>query len=584
MQCIEVHGSGCCPEVDQEGPAKAGDRERQGCLFGKPVLSRATSLLCALAMIAGSSLPLGLLAATRSPKQRIVPNWARCEQVFISTFEYTNALQEANLLAVFTSPLGDRRIVSGFWDGGRVWRVRFCPDIPGQWTFTTFCSDSKNFGLDGHTDKFLCTAQVGESPFRRHGPVRVARDHRHFEHADGTPFFWLADSAGSGAFLSNPKDWQRYALIRSSQRFNAAVWSATPQEDFEHESALKGLPDRIGINPAVFQRLDAKLETLSREGILSAIIPFSDEPFAVGVRSLPEDQAALVVKYMMARWGTEPVAWVVDLQSGASENQIELWKRIGSAAFTNSFHAPVIVFSSESSGVAGRFRDQPWVDAFGVDAPPDSSLEGNNISKLASAQEGFDNNAQPIILLTPRENGIQESHKRFNPDDVRHAVYEKLLMTPPAGVTYAAQGVIDWNTSADPKNRANPGAEMPLWEKALFLPGAKQMRSLANLMNSIDFWRLRPRPDAVPNPPGQSPAQERVVAACTSARDLTLVYLPQANPVDVYLQAMPESPLVNWIEPRQGSTRSAVAVVSGSTCQFPPPGEGDWVLLIKSSK
>ena len=163
MQCIEVYGSGRCPEVGQEGPVGAWELPRPDCLFGKPVFSRAASLLCALAVIAASSSPMGLVAATRSPKQRIVPNWARFDQVFISKFEYTNALQEANLTAVFTSPLGDRRIVSGFWDGGRIWRVRFCPDIPGQWTFTTFCSDSQNLGLDGHTGKFLCTAPVGDS-------------------------------------------------------------------------------------------------------------------------------------------------------------------------------------------------------------------------------------------------------------------------------------------------------------------------------------------------------------------------------------------------------------------------------------
>jgi hypothetical protein len=32
------------------------------------------------------------------------------------------------------------------------------------------------------------------NPFYTHGPIHVAASHRHFEHADGTPSFWLGDT------------------------------------------------------------------------------------------------------------------------------------------------------------------------------------------------------------------------------------------------------------------------------------------------------------------------------------------------------------------------------------------------------
>src|SRR6185437_9357822 len=148
-----------------------------------------------------------------------------------------NPLQEINLTAVFTSPNGQRRIVNGFWDGGRVWRVRFSPIVAGQWTFTTVCSDPRNTGLDGQTGRFLCTAAMGDTAFRQHGPVRVSHDRSHFEHADGTPFFWLADTAGSGAALSTSREWRRYASIRSSQNFNVAVWNLGLGQDAGADSA-----------------------------------------------------------------------------------------------------------------------------------------------------------------------------------------------------------------------------------------------------------------------------------------------------------------------------------------------------------
>lgn len=515
--------------------------------------------------------PSGGVAATRSPKQTVVPTWSRFERVLISNSDYSNALQEVSLTAVFTSPVGERRIVNGFWDGGRIWRVRFHPDMLGQWTFTTFCSDPRNQGLDGQTGKFLCTSPVGDSDFQRHGPIHPARDHTHFEHADGTPFFWLADTAGSGAMLAGVKDWERYATIRSSQRFNVALWSVGRGDDYEQQSPLTGFPERIGVNPRFFQHLDARIEMLAREGILSAIEPLAVADSAAAAKPLPEDQGALLLNYLRARWDTEPVAWVINLDNSSSEAPDGRWEKICRAVFTNSLHAPVIVCSKRAAELAHEYQDQPWVDALGIAAPANSTAQAPTPADLE----------RPVLLFAPCENALNgSSGARYRSDDVRRAVYESLFLRPPAGVIYAAQGVIEWDDSPD-SSAADRRGGLPLWERALFMPGAKQMRALAQLMDSIDFWRLRPRPDAVPDQPAH---QFPVSAASTSAKDLTLVYVPQPGPVDVSLQAMPPSPLISWLEPRQGSTRSAVAVVSGSVCQFPSPGDGDWVLLIKSGK
>jgi hypothetical protein len=239
----------------------------------------------------------------------------------------------------------------------------------------------------------------------------------------------------------------------------------------------------------------------------------------------------------------------------------------------------------ESPAVVDQFRDERWVDALGVDLLTATHDKQAEESATRLTDEAALGRPYPIVLFAPCENGVAgHSQKRFNPDEVRRSVYQNLFMIPSAGVTYAAQGVVNWDTSVDSKTTAALAGGMPLWEKALFMPAAKQMRPLAKLMNSIDFWRLRPQPEAVHNQTPQSASESRVVAASTSAKDLTLVYLPQSNPVDVSLQAMPASPLISWLQPTQGFTRSAVAVVSGSTCQFPPPGSGDWVLLIKSGK
>src|SRR6185369_16302536 len=122
-------------------------------------------------------------------------------------------------------------VVPAFWDGGKTWRVRFSPARLGRWNYTTVCSDPRNKGLQNQRGSFLCSTPIRPNRFSQHGPLRVARDGRHFEHVDGTPFFWVADTSWDGPRLASDKDWETYAVIRATQKFSAVQWSVAPGED-----------------------------------------------------------------------------------------------------------------------------------------------------------------------------------------------------------------------------------------------------------------------------------------------------------------------------------------------------------------
>ncbi|HVV70141.1 MAG TPA: DUF5060 domain-containing protein, partial [Verrucomicrobiae bacterium] len=269
---------------------------------------RIAAWMCGLVAGVVVLAPGNTRAATQSQSMPVVPKWERFEHQFTSLADYANPLQEVTLKVLFVSPLGESTLVYGFWDGGRTWRVRFAPNQPGRWRFKSICSDAANLGLNEQTGEFLCTATLSESRFFQHGHVRVAADQEHLELEDGTPFFWLGDGVWTGAGASDPKSWEIYGLVRSSQNFSVAEWAAAGVEDSKGQSALTGFPEKIGINLEYFRRLDAKVATLGEVGLLSAIAPFG--PTDRGLR-LPDDQAALLVRYMVARWGGDPVAWIL---------------------------------------------------------------------------------------------------------------------------------------------------------------------------------------------------------------------------------------------------------------------------------
>src|SRR6186713_3137996 len=89
---------------------------------------------------AAGLLATALLTATSAQLMAaepvMVPRGQRFEATFRSEVAYTNH-PGVSLRVEFRSPQGERRVVPGFWDGGKVWRARFAPGVAGRWSYRT---------------------------------------------------------------------------------------------------------------------------------------------------------------------------------------------------------------------------------------------------------------------------------------------------------------------------------------------------------------------------------------------------------------------------------------------------------------
>ena len=543
--------------------------------IGTPIFNQ----LCARAtqVIAFGILILtwGMLTANASAKDALVSKWGRFEQTFKSSVNYENPLQQCTLKVTLVSPSGATNEIDGFWDGGKTWRVRFSPNQLGYWSYRTSCSDKSNRGLENQSGKFLCTSPIGQSRFAQHGPIQVAKDRHHFEHTDGTPFFWMADVAWNAPRLSSARDWIIYTQTRAGQNFSAVEWSVDSGAHAKNRSAFTGR-DRIAIDPAYFQTLDEKIEVMNRAGLLSVIAPFWENANAPDNEFLPEEQVSLLVHYLNARWSAYDVAWLLTTAEGHRAR----WIRIGREVFANTRHAPVILFTGElNPGIAFQFPNDPWVDALGFGLGQnlnDDSAQGLIFGLLN--RESSDRHVRPFInVLPPLENSpAPQGQSRINADDVRRVAWWSFLLTPSAGVSYGAQDVATWNSTKQSK--------LPAWQISLFLPGAKQLSLLQTSIQSLDWWTLRPAPQALSSQPGNEHPNRYIAHATSEARNLSFTYVPEDRTLDLFLDALPPVPEIHWLNPRTGKISSAVAVVGTRTCQIPTLDQGDWVLLMKSGK
>ena len=146
---------------------------------------------------------------------------------------YADPFNELDLDVIFADTDGREWRVPAFWAGGQTWRVRFSPPQPGRYTFQTVATDTKNPDLHDRRGEIEVAPYQGDNPLLKRGMIRVAADGRHFEHADGTPFFWLADTWWMGLCkrLRWPQDLQTLAADRLQKGFTVIQIIAGPYPD-----------------------------------------------------------------------------------------------------------------------------------------------------------------------------------------------------------------------------------------------------------------------------------------------------------------------------------------------------------------
>ena len=151
-------------------------------------------------------------------------------------------------------------------------------------------------GLDRKSGSFSVTEFKGENPLYRHGQIQVAPSGRYLAHADGTPFFFMADTCWNGPHLSEPGEWDTYLSDRAAKEFSAVIFTAPHfrglEANADGRTAFTGR-ERIAIDPLYFQRLDQSVDAINDRGLLAVplILHAGKDTERNSGYFLPEDQA-----------------------------------------------------------------------------------------------------------------------------------------------------------------------------------------------------------------------------------------------------------------------------------------------------
>lgn len=499
-----------------------------------------------------------------------------------SKADHSNPDRDVSVLSDFTGPSGQTVSVPAFWDGRRTWRVRFSPDEVGRWRWRTRCLAGRDHGLAPADGEFECSEYRGENPLYQKGPLMLSPSRRSLVHADGTPFFWLGDTAWNGVIRGDDDNWREYLAARAGQRFNviqfvASHWRGDALDEAGQPSYYED-GDSIRINPCFFQRLDRRVAMINQFGCIAAPVVLWSLLKTDPGYSLKEEDATRLASYIVSRYDAYQVVWLLGGDGNYQKIGVDRWKRIGRSVFRVGHDRLATLHPCGQNWVGEEFRHERWYDIIGYQSGHGDSEEHLRwLVEGPPATAGDNAPTLPIINLEPNYETAfgYHHHTAFTDYHVRRAAYWSLLVSPPAGVTFGHDAIWNWNFETGPSEGHGDwhGGAVPPWREGLDTPGVRCMTVLRGIFEKLDWTTLAPCRSLLAEE-SQRMECEAFIAVGRTAGNTVVVYSPRGGTVCLGSEAVP-GPL-HFVDPRTGKTIQTCANYE-KVIQF--PDERDWLAV-----
>ena len=393
--------------------------------------------------------------------------------------------------------------------------------------------------------------------------LRVSGNHRYLSFDDGTPFFYLGDTAWELFHRLTLPEARQYLANRAAKGF-----PAKPDEGY-------------------FRHVDAVVETAAGLGLVMGILPTWGSFWKQGQGRSPifdTDNAFTYGRSLGRRYRDQPLIWILGgdhtVESEAERAVIDAMA-LGLREGDGGSH--LITFHPRGPGQSSEaLHTAPWLDFNMIQSSHGARDHDNG---LFVEQDLSLNPLKPTVDGEPRYetipvgfyNADARQSDRLDDYDVRQAAYWALLAGA-CGHTYGNNNI--WQMWA-PGRKPLIGACTP-WYEALDHPGAFQMGYARRLFESRPYQTLLPSTTLVVDGPRDGGAKVR--AACASDGAFAFVYTPRGAPITVRLDNIRAQRIAAaWFDPRYGI---ATPIHTGERVgfqTFTPPTSGrgcDWVLVL----
>jgi hypothetical protein len=523
-----------------------------------------------------------------------VEQWTTYELKLNAEEVYQNPYTDVDVWVQFVNDVGDSLRRPAFWDGDALWKVRFAPPDSGRtWEWTSYASENDN-GLSGKTGSFQSVPYQGKNKILKHGLLKMSPGKRNVVHADNTPFLVVGDTPWSIPFRATTDQVETYAKNRNEKGFNTALLITLQPDKYaegpEARNTVLGFERAFEdlhtgslnkLKPDYFQTLDSLVQILIDHDLVPLYAPFAHGygwkgETAIG-SELAADQYVRYCKYLVARYGSRPAFWLVNLDGNAlapgvkpGGEAIEEW---------DAYQQPVgLHYSPYDDYIASwakgdstccfhynrRYQEEPWLDFQWAQTGHDGLHLYHKVERM------YDN--RPIKAVMNGEStyegmgGGKHGLGWWQGQDA----WMQLMHGGTMGVVYGAASLWQWKITPDEPGWPEWTNSPHSWRDALDLEGSKYVAFVSKAFEGFDFTDMEKRWDLTEgNKPLLAREGKFYIAFMVTGGKIKIIGVPSELP---YF----------WFDPVDGNFATKGKVTTDGV--FEAPDQKPWVLIIGERK
>jgi hypothetical protein len=435
------------------------------------------------------------------------------------------------------------------------------------------------------------------------GRLKVSDNKRFLVKADGTPFFWLGDTAWELFHRLNREEADRYLKNRADKGFTVIQAVALAELDglntpnaYGHRPLVDNDPTRPDVKAGAandyWDHVDYIVKKADSLGIYIGFLPTWGDKWNRGRGAGPEvfnaQNAERYGEWLGQRY--KDAANIIWILGGDRSLETDTHKEVtramarGVRKGDGGAHLQTL-HPRGGEGSATHFHNDDWLDF--------NMRQNGHVTEFNPRYEQtrVDYDRTPVKPVLDGEPIYEDHPISFKAKELGHSVAADVrrplywdLFTGACGHTYGHHSVWQmWQPGRQPIN--NP---LLPWFEAIDQPGAAQMQYGRWLLESRPFLTRIPDDSViVPSDPTSSvpgAGMKRYVATRDAQGSYAMVYVPIGRPFKVRLDKVTGGKVKAWwYNPRNGKATPIGEFPNTGAQQFTPPDAGenlDWVLVL----
>ncbi len=423
--------------------------------------------------------------------------------------------------------------------------------------------------------------------------LRVSDNRRFLQQSDGTPFFYLGDTAWELFHRLSYAEADHYLTDRAAKGFIVIQCVALAELDGIKTPNANGDTPFVGDDPtrpneAYWQHVDRVIARTAELGMVAGVLPtWGDKwnkAWGAGPELFTPENAHTYGQFLGERYKDAPAL---------------LWILGGDRAIENDTHRAII--RAMAAGVAAgdggahlqtlhpqgqqtsstHFHNDDWL-AFNM-YQTGHTWDRDNFNSVAA-----DYALTPVKPCLDSEPGYEDHPNGWKPETGYLDDYEcrKWLwwgvLAGACGHTYGCHPI--WQFYDKEKHKP-VGFVRNDWQTALHFPGSDQMHHAKDLLLARPYFSRIPDQSLIVSDThdGKLVRTHHIQASRDENGTYAIVYSASGQPFTVDMTKLSGTAKAAWFDPRNGDSKPFGEFPNTGTQEFMPPGNGrgsDWVLTL----